>query len=199
LAEVVEVIERDGDPVHVVGLSLGGQLALLLAASRPDLVDRLIVTGANTQGLPGLRFIRPTMRATLPLKNIGVIQRATIKRLAIPEQDAPDYLASAAATTVDSVTAVFEQSGRFRLPAGLGTYDGPALVMSGEKEPKLMHRSVAEVAEALPNATAAIVPGASHAWPLENAPLFAVTVRAWLTDAPLNLSDGAPRGLWARN
>lgn len=46
VAEVVATWLRatyDGEPVHLVGHSMGGKVAMVLAQSHPDLVDRLVV------------------------------------------------------------------------------------------------------------------------------------------------------------
>lgn len=48
-----------------------------------------------------------------------------------------------------------------------------------------MHRSVARVAGALPNAQARVADEVQHAWALEDPDLFTHTVRAWLTGVPL--------------
>jgi pimeloyl-ACP methyl ester carboxylesterase len=50
-ADVVELLEGlELGPVSLVGVSLGGRVALEIAAARPDLVDRLIVSGAPLPG-----------------------------------------------------------------------------------------------------------------------------------------------------
>jgi 3-oxoadipate enol-lactonase len=47
-ADVAAVIEADGTgPVDVVGLSMGGSTALVLAATRPDLIRRLVLADAT--------------------------------------------------------------------------------------------------------------------------------------------------------
>jgi pimeloyl-ACP methyl ester carboxylesterase len=53
VADAAAVIERTGrGPTAVVGQSLGGHTALLLAASRPELVSRLVVVEASPAGDP---------------------------------------------------------------------------------------------------------------------------------------------------
>jgi len=49
--DVIELLERlDLGPTSLVGVSLGGRIALEVAAARPDLVGRLVVSGAPLPG-----------------------------------------------------------------------------------------------------------------------------------------------------
>lgn len=50
VADVVRVIEAAGPPVALVGQSMGGHTAMLVAAARPDLVSRLVLLEADAGG-----------------------------------------------------------------------------------------------------------------------------------------------------
>ena len=50
VADVVRVIEEVGPPVVLVGQSMGGHTAMLVAAARPDLVSRLVLLEADAGG-----------------------------------------------------------------------------------------------------------------------------------------------------
>lgn len=50
VADVVRVIEAVGPPVALVGQSMGGHTAMLVAAARPDLVSRLVLLEADAGG-----------------------------------------------------------------------------------------------------------------------------------------------------
>lgn len=50
VADVVRVIEEAGPPVALVGQSMGGHTAMLVAAARPDLVARLVLLEAGAGG-----------------------------------------------------------------------------------------------------------------------------------------------------
>lgn len=51
VADVVRVIEAVGPPVALVGQSMGGHTAMLVAAARPDLVSRLVLLEADAGGV----------------------------------------------------------------------------------------------------------------------------------------------------
>ncbi len=54
VADLVELIERHGEPVHVLGHSRGGNIALRLAAQRPDLVRSLALADPGGDYASGL-------------------------------------------------------------------------------------------------------------------------------------------------
>ncbi|HEX8411752.1 MAG TPA: alpha/beta fold hydrolase, partial [Thermoanaerobaculia bacterium] len=54
-------LETFGEPVHLVGHSMGGQIAIELAAERPDLVRSLVLV--NAAGMPFRFDPRPHVRA----------------------------------------------------------------------------------------------------------------------------------------
>lgn len=177
--------QAHGGKAHLVGLSLGGQLALSVAAEYPELVDRLVVSGANTGGIPGMSIMRPMLAVSLPLKQLKSIQRLTIKKFHVPPDDVASYLVDNERATVNGLTAIVGSSGRFRIPARLKDFGGLTLVTLGSKELGLMHRSAARVVAELPRASGRVATGMSHVWPLENPRMFSDTVRAWLTDTTL--------------
>lgn len=54
VADLIELIERQGEPMHVLGHSRGGNLALRLAAQRPDLVRSLVLADPGGDYAAGL-------------------------------------------------------------------------------------------------------------------------------------------------
>jgi pimeloyl-ACP methyl ester carboxylesterase len=195
IALVQELIasRATGGVAHVVGLSLGGQLALAVAAGRPALVDRLVVTGANVRGIPGARAILWWTRPFLGLKNLAWVGRLSARQLHVAPDDLAAFLADTRAVTYQSLSAIVLQSAEFRTPPALARFDRPVLVLAGAKEVQLIQRSAADLGAVIPNSTVRVVPGQDHVWPLDDPRLFSDTVRAWCSDRPLPspLMDGS--------
>ncbi len=51
-SDVVALIEHLGGPAHVIGNSMGAGAAVIAAADRPDLVDRLVLAGPFVRNVP---------------------------------------------------------------------------------------------------------------------------------------------------
>jgi pimeloyl-ACP methyl ester carboxylesterase len=186
-AELARLVREraHGGRAHVTGLSLGGQLALQLLATQPEIIDRVLVTGANVLGIPGWRFLAPTLRAFMPMTRWDWLMRLQAKALSIPPERWPHFRADARALTAETLNSLVSASADFRMPSGLITVANPTLVMIGQKEVSVIHRSAAELLNVLPAATGRVVPKMNHNWPLAAPQLFADTLRAWIDSKPL--------------
>ena len=156
--DTVALLEQlDTGPVHLVGWSAGGTVALRLALHRPDLVRKLVligtglsreastpadlalVHGPDTEGLAAL--FRPQYEPLTP--------------------DGPDHFPVVFAKWL----RMWREEPDIELSA-LAGLTMPVLVMQGDDDGVRVEHSAA-VARALPNAQLAVVPGTSHALPLE--------------------------------
>ncbi|GAA3469404.1 hypothetical protein GCM10018965_039570 [Nonomuraea roseola] len=63
---------------------------------------------------------------------------------------------------------------------GLRRSQTPILMLAGEREPKAVHRALAEVTSRAPKAVARTVPRMHHVWSAEDPELFRRVLRHWL-------------------
>lgn len=134
LLEQLEV--RDAD---VVGWSDGGNIALILAVRHPDLVRRVVVSGANfsPEGLPAEDRAHMLDEEEHPPASAKAFDRKlTHMWLTSPS---PDELS----------------------PAVLSRMQNPVLVMAGDHDAILLDHTTA-LYRALPNARLCILPGTNH-------------------------------------
>src|SRR5215217_5657215 len=151
--ETVRVLETVvGGPAHLVGWSDGGIVALLVALRRPDLVDKLVVIGANYH----FEGVLPMeMDPESPLAQ--ALGRAYSERSPDGAGHLEEMFRKALqlfSTEPTLTTADIEQIKR------------PALVVAGDDDIVALTHT-ASLYEALPNGQLAVIPGASHALPLE--------------------------------
>jgi pimeloyl-ACP methyl ester carboxylesterase len=73
-------LESFGEPVHVIGHSMGGQLAIRLAAERPDLVRSLVLVGA-----PGMPFAARPAPHLRPLPRTPITFASLATRVIVPD------------------------------------------------------------------------------------------------------------------
>ena len=99
---VIRVIDRDGgDPVDLVGNSMGGAVSVLVAARRPDLVRSLILIAP---ALPGMR-VRLTHAPILLAGVPGVSERLRRRLEAVSPEDRVDELSRLIFFRPDSLDA----------------------------------------------------------------------------------------------
>ncbi len=186
-ARLAELIHKraHGGHAHVVGLSLGAQVGVALLAVAGRLVDRAVLTGTLVRPLPGASLIGPTLWLYAPFKNIPYLIRLNQQSLGVPAAYSAEFAEETRRATVPALTHILQANMRFRTPPGLTRLKNPTLVLVGEKEPGVMRRSARELAASMAGATAYMVQGMIHNWPLAAPVLFNRTLRAWLTEQPL--------------
>ncbi|HEY9857241.1 MAG TPA: alpha/beta hydrolase [Stenomitos sp.] len=177
---------------HVVGISLGAQVACELIARFPDRVGRAVLSGTLVRPSPGATgplsrsLAELTLRAYMPLRNARFLVEASMRSNRIPERFRAEVVADTRRLTMGTFRrAVQQRNLGFRLPDGLAQVAVPTLVVAGELERPVIRQSAQDLVGALPHAQGAIAQGLGHSWNLEDPDRFAAMVRAWLTDQPL--------------
>ncbi|HET8774606.1 MAG TPA: alpha/beta fold hydrolase [Thermoanaerobaculia bacterium] len=113
-------IETFGEPVHVIGHSMGGQLAIGLAAERPDLVRSLVLV--NAAGMPFRLDPRPHMRA---------VERPPYGGPGIARVLVPDFFRAGPTSVAVAGARVVRADLRERMHA----IRAPTLLVWGENDP----------------------------------------------------------------
>ena len=151
--ETIAFLELLGCPAHLVGWSDGGNVGLLVALRRPDLIRRLVMIGSNYHhdGLRPMGLDPQSPMAALLFE--GYAERS------------PDGSGHFGVVLGKSLTMFASEP---TLTVGdLGTVTVPVLVLVGDDDLiELAH--TCSLYESIPGAQLAVVPGASHALPLEH-------------------------------
>ncbi|MFJ2550368.1 alpha/beta fold hydrolase [Microbacterium sp. NPDC087591] len=178
--QLAAVLEREERPVAVAGFSLGAQLAVLLAARRPDLVDRVAVVSAQTVPLRAAGPMLTLLRVTAGLARREWFARLQASALFVPEDLLPRYVQTSAGISRDTLLHAVGDNIAFGVPDGWSGFPGPALILAGAQEKPLMKTSAALLHEALPQSILEIVEGCGHGIPLQQPAWFARRIEAWL-------------------
>jgi 2-succinyl-6-hydroxy-2,4-cyclohexadiene-1-carboxylate synthase len=174
--------ERDAVPAHVIGYSLGARVALRLAVTHPDVVDRLVLESASA-GLPSeseraaRRAADEALAARLEADGIEAFVDDWEQNPVFASQAslAPDRAARIRAMRLGNdpagLAASLREAGQGAMEPlfdRLATVTAPTLVIAGEVD--TIGRPRAErVAAAITGARLAIVTGVGHA-PHDEAP-----------------------------
>jgi len=179
LPKVVEgLLESLGlDRVTLVGNSLGGAVALSIAASRADLVSRLVLI--DSAGLGGPEAIPPLVRwsASGPgafLERFGAFRRLYVWAALTQVFDDPDQVTSERVDeylaplqrpgTVRSLRSLLDQSPEDwrRLQDAIGRVSAPTLIIWGAGDAWLPPTDAARFERAIPGARAVVLEGCGH-------------------------------------
>lgn len=173
---------------HVVGASMGGMIAQLMAASRPDRVASL-TSIMSTSGAPGLPGPTPAIRRRLlarrpahPTRDEAVAAGADVLRLiSFPDPArAPGAFEEMAGRAFDrsydpagarrQLLAIIADGSRVRR---LASITAPTLLIHGADDPLVPRAGSEDLARRIPRARLEIVPGMAHDLPPSRLPLIA--------------------------
>lgn len=202
--DLVEVIRRLGvDRAHWLGYSMGARTALTVADAFPNVVHSLTLIG----GSPGLACVEDRIaRRSADDLLAARIERDGVEAFVDYWESIPLFASQAALPA--AVRAALRE-GRLRNDAtglanslrGMGTgaqpslherlatIAAPALVLAGALDTKFVLTGD-DMAQAMPDARIAAVPGAGHAAQLEQPLATASLVLEFLAEHPISITQG---------
>jgi pimeloyl-ACP methyl ester carboxylesterase len=142
-------------PAHLVGWSDGGDVGLLVAIKRPDLVRKLVLMGANFSADGLTREAAETFKPDTPTSVVPLMHETWKVNAVEPDR-------------FDAVLEKMQQCWfDYAIPtADLARITAPTLVMVGDDDITRFEHTI-ELYDTIPDAQLAVIPGASHLVPLE--------------------------------
>lgn len=164
----------------VVGFSMGGYVALALAAARPDLLEGLVLVDTraeadtpegrakrlDTHAKVAAEGVKPLVQAMLP----GMLTTQTwAARRVLVEEVRAMMMRQPRQGVLDALMAMADRPDR--RPA-LGGLRMPTLVVVGDQDNVTPVASARSMQEAIPGASLQVVPSAAHLVPMEQPEAF---------------------------
>lgn len=183
LAEVIA--ERaHGGQAHVVGLSLGGVLGVLLTARHPHVVRSTLVSGAAINGVHGVT--RALGIWQLRLWSSSLYWGSVAKAFRLPQDSVARFVATGTGidrpSALRMMTQVYDGLSDADV-AGLSAVRFPVLAIAGERESTLVRQSLTRITGYAPGTAARLAPRMHHVWSAEDPKLFHRVLLHWLTRA----------------
>jgi pimeloyl-ACP methyl ester carboxylesterase len=162
-------------PAHLVGWSDGGIVALLVAIARPELVRKIVVTGANFKPAPeiGMAEMLGELHADAP--EMAIFR--TMYEAASP--DGAEHWP----VVVGKMAELFRTEPDISIE-DLGRISAPTLVLVGDDDVVALEHTI-ELYRAIPNSELAVVPGTSHGHFMEKPSLVNRIVLDFLDNDPV--------------
>ena len=184
---VGQIIEHQpAGRAHVVGLSLGGSIALELLEHRSALLDHCVVDGCAAVGSPLAPFMKLGVSLVSPFIRRPFVGNLVARGLGITDPaETADLVEQLGQADARSFRRAFSDAQEVRISESLVHVAVPTLLVAGEKELAHVRRSNRQLAELMPNAASLMMPSAGHGW-LGVAPdIHVAMVRAWVEDRAL--------------
>jgi len=165
----------DFEQVDLLGFSLGGMIAQVIAQQEPGLVRKMILAGTGPAGGEGIdKVTRVTYRDVAR----GLLTRQDPKQFLFftrtpnGRRAGKEFLARLQERTNDRDKAISVRSLRAQLkaihrwgqqqPADLASIDQPVLVMNGDSDRMVPSKNTVELDRRLPNSQLVLYPDAGH-------------------------------------
>jgi pimeloyl-ACP methyl ester carboxylesterase len=165
------------EPVHIVGNSMGGHIAMHVVAQRPDLIRSL--TLVNSTGIPF--EIAPGAHVANAVFPVGALSFGRIL--------ARDAFRSGPATIAYAFARLLLDDARELMRH----FNLPALVVWGERDPLVPLKYGRQIAGTIPNARLVVIPKAGHVPMWENAEAVNKALLDFLRQADANATTSNQR------
>lgn len=175
VATLLDVVDRG--PAHVLGLSLGGAVALQFALDFPGSVASLTIVNAFARFRVGWRGLGRTL-GRLFLLAIGRMDwlGAWIAAGIFPDPDQEAWRKAAAerlaANSRQHYVRAVQAVARFDLQARLGEVHTPTLIVAGERDTTVGVEAKQILADRIPEARMALFPQSGHGTPYDASDRF---------------------------
>lgn len=170
---------------HVVGLSLGGYIALVMLQHHADILNHVIISGVTIDPMPNRSLLNPQLWLTSFLFKRQWFVNMLAKSYHLPADKKTTLIENLQAMSLSAYRKIAEEVVYFHIPSSLRQIYNPTLVTAGGNESKIIIDSVYKTPKIMPNAQGWFAPGLKHGWNIESPSLFNAMVKAWISDSPL--------------
>lgn len=170
--------------VHVVGLSLGGHVALDLAKKYPYKIKSAYISGITTKPM-GPKFFKIFL--PLHLRQQSKLQKNDKKleklfvEMGLPQDKIAASITEYKKVSIDTFRSVFNDLYSFKLDYSYRKMRLPIMFVAGEHEDRSVQASLRYAPLFILQAKSKLIKRVRHQWPVQNPELFNHEVGNWLT------------------
>ena len=174
---------------NLVGMSLGAQIIVQILSKAPKLVDHAFISGtmirSSSHSETFLKLLNYAIKVYKPVKDTDFFINANMRTYNMPKNLFDKFKESTLHVNDDSLDRILTESMLFKLPNGLEKVKAPVLVMTGEKDYKIIKESANDLITSLPTSIGYMAPKLGHTWNLEDSKLFNWVLRRWINNESL--------------
>lgn len=167
--------------VHVVGISLGGHVALELAKLYPEKILSAFISGITVKPMHFQFLLNLQSRLVQRgIQNDRHLHKIAREYYRLPQDQTAEFISNYQLLTRETYETIWKEIMQFRLDETYGDIAKPCLFVAGAKESRGIVESISIAPQLIPTAAGCLIPDAQHAWPVQKAHLFNGVLREWL-------------------
>ncbi|MFS0785528.1 alpha/beta hydrolase [Shouchella sp. 1P09AA] len=167
--------------VHLIGFSLGAQVAIEVLSQDSNRITSAMINSALVSPSSLLnRSVAYTAQLALPLAKWERFAKAQAKVLYIPEDQFLLYYCESKQMRAQTFARVMKENLSFSIPPSFRDVSTRMLVTVGEKESRLMRKSLLELTYANEQCQNLTIKGYGHGYSLANPAAFNSLLQRWI-------------------
>ncbi len=185
--QVGEIIdnELEGMDVHIVGLSLGGHVALQLLSDRPKDISSATLSCIIHDPLPNAEIYHLLLRGILKFRKIPMAQKFVAHKFGMAGEKTRRYLQEVRKVDKKAIKQSSAEIANLKLPPNLQEVSSRVLLLAGETERSFTLDALPKYKSEFSNYRSAIVPKYGYGWSGKCPSLFADAIRAQISQNQL--------------
>lgn len=184
VAGIIQARGRNGT-AHVVGLSMGGYVTLVLMERHAGVVERAIVSGVTAAPMPNRRWLAAQVWMIGAMRKSRRILEMQARTLQVPAEKQAEFMENLWVMPMETYRTIMEEAVEYRASGGLAQVETPTLVVAGSRETEIIVNAVGVIAGMMPSGVGRLAPGVRHGWNVEAPELFNAMIRAWIEGGEL--------------
>jgi pimeloyl-ACP methyl ester carboxylesterase len=137
---------------HVVGLSLGGYIALALLERHAEVLDRVVMSGVTAAPMPNRALLEPQLGLMSILMKRRWLVAAQARALHLSPDMQAAFTDNLLAMSMQAYRRIYREGADYRVPPSLRHVTTPTLIVAGGRESAIITQAVDTIAGLLPNA-----------------------------------------------
>ncbi|MED4129680.1 alpha/beta hydrolase [Shouchella miscanthi] len=171
-----------GQPVHLIGFSLGAQVVIDMLSKDPLFFETAMINSALVNTTPFVRIGGLlALQASYPLAKYRTFAKAQANVLYIPEEQFDRYFEESKQLKRYTLIRVMRENLSYLLPSSFSSVKTKMLVTVGEKENRMMKRSLTEIKYANEFCQDQVFKGVGHGYSLADPHAFNTVLLNWIT------------------
>lgn len=174
----------EGRKAHVIGISLGGHVALDLAKQYPEKVQTTYISGITTKPM-GPKILKKFL--PLYLRQISKLQKNETKlqeffvHVGLPRNKITAAILEYQKVSLETFQAIFDELYTFKMDHSYNKINTPIMFVACDYEENGIQQTLKYAPTIILQAKTTFIKGARHQWPIQKPELFNLKIKKWLS------------------